>query len=358
MDEQNPQAMILDALKQMGVPQEKVNMPGVANLVNQYRLSTGKLQPGQAERVARLGVGKQEAPYKEPGLGESALEGAKELGLMVPRAIKGMAEGAGEMLGTGAAGIYTGITAPPQGPEGQRARAQVLSDELLNSAQKLNPLAALKAPYNVVKQGQDPTQPPVTPGQAAGAFGGAAALLGGGIKGGLKDLVNPGETGGIDPAAARAAQLASDLKWNKDVQTTGAGGGSVDVPGLVRGVGNTPTYARRGGTIENVPFAPEQSALRLNQGAPAPAGPTVGLTPKFEEDAMPRAYEPTPASPYPAAGGYHPELEQLFKDVLNPAKEEAPQQGAGFQALKQTRRAKARLGSYRQSEDDTGGQPS
>jgi len=347
MDEQNPQAMILDALKQMGVPQEKINMPGVANLVNQYRLSTGKLQPGQAERVARLGAAGQE--NTDPTL----LGGAKAVGSSLLGGLKAVPQAVGDVGKMAALGA---ATSPDEQLVAKKRFDEGLADLLgMGKSMATAPIQFGKGLANEIRSPETVTQQDVnqTVGAGMGTLGdiGLAA-------GGLKALGKPGVTGGIDPAAARAAQLASDLKWNKDAQTTGAGGGSVDVPGLVRGVGNTPTYARRGGTIENVPFAPEQSALRLNQGAPAPAGPAMGITPKFEEDAMPRAYEPTPASPYPAAGGYHPEMEQLFKDVLGPAKEEAPQQGAGFQALKQTRRAKARLGNYRQSEDDTGGQPS
>ena len=185
-----------------------------------------------------------------------------------------------------------------------------------------------------------------TPAEIGGAWGGAAMLGLGGVEG----LERGGRMlpGG---AASRAAQLAKDMKFSEGVQAERAGVAADPLnqaTAIRRG-----TVVPRGNASASTPYVPGQGPSTV-----PPQGEGIGIAPKFEEDVMPRAMEPTQGAAYPVGGGVHPELQQLYDDVLGPAKEAAPQPGAGFRAIEQTRRAKSRAGRYRQSEDDTGGQPS
>jgi len=320
MDPKDLHQQIVQELLARGIPQEKINMDGVGQLAigitnagNEARLA-GKLQPGQAEHVAALkAAGAPSAEEYTLGGGAKASAGA----------LMDMLKGTAGMAGKALHGMYTG-NVPELGQVGKEAA-----------------MGAINAPQQFVgglaKEIRSPAT--TTPQDVAQTVAGGVGTLGdiGLLKGGMG-------AAGIGPAA-RAAQLAKDLKFSEGA-LAGRAAETADPM-------NQATFIRRGGTPINGPGGMAQPAP-----VPPPGPGTMGIAPKFEEDVMPRAMEPTPASPYPAAGGYSPELQQLFKEVLEPAKEEAPQEGAGFQALKQTRRAKARLGKYRQSEDDTGGQPS
>ena|SRR5438034_515561 len=318
MDPKDLHQQIVQELLARGIPQEKINMDGVGQLAigitnagNEARLA-GKLQPGQAEHVAALkAAGAPSAEEYTLGGGAKASAGA----------LMDMLKGTAGMAGQAMHGMYTGNV-----PElGEAGKGAVMG--AVNAPQQfVGGLAEeIRSPATTMPQDVGRT--------VAGGVGtlGDIGLLGGAMKG-----------AGVGPAV-RAAQLAKDLKFSEGALASRAAETTEAADPM-----NTATFLRRGG---NVPPTPPP------QGTGG-TGPSVGIQPRFEEDVMPRAMEPTPASPYPAAGGYSPELQQLFKEVLEPAKEEAPQEGAGFQALKQTRRAKARLGKYRQSEDDTGGQPS
>src|SRR2546426_1036316 len=273
---------LLGQLEARGITADQLDMGAVDNLVNTARVAQGGLDP---EHQRRAGLA---TPPKEvsPTLMQTILGGAGG-------ALKAVGQGA---LGTAQMG------------------GRALYDAATGNLQDLGQVGkeAVQSVPQTFTNLRDVTQRGLAgeakPAEIGGAWGGAAML-------GLGGVVGLERGGRMLPggAASRAAQLAKDMKFSEGVQAERAGVAADPLnqaTAIRRG-----TVVPRGNASASTPYVPGQGPSTV-----PPQGEGIGIAPKFEEDVMPRAMEPTQGAAYPVGGGVHPELQQLYDDVLGPAK--------------------------------------
>lgn len=337
----------------------------ISNQTNANRLMTGKLQPGQAERVSRL----QSVPQdQDPTL----MGGVKAIG----QAGLDMAKGVPQMVGDVGKMAALGLATDPD----EQLAAKHTFDE---GAQDLGAQAKgmAMAPINFAKGlGQELSSP----------YGGATVTQGDVDKtvgAGVGTAAGLFAARGLQP---RAAALVSKLKGGglMDQSVTNAARGMTDEQLAAQPMGTTPpmdqSAADPGVMDRRAAQAGERMLGRRVTDAPAPQG--IGISPAFEEDlgplkgsgsrggptasilraaksGVPTGIEESGLQAYPPTG-VHPELQALYDEVLAPSKGGAPEEGAGFRSAASAKAKRAsrsgvkRSERYRNTFDATGeGQP-
>lgn len=343
---------------------------GVRNSLNENRLASGNLPPGQQDRLGRLGIwpdGKMRTHEEEPD--EGKIRGRDVLGAVVsPLSLLMAKDKSGQVLEDQPSIL------PINADKNARTSVGQFPQELKQAATGValaNPIGATAAGIygmgkGLLQEARDPGA--VTPrdvfNTAAQGVGTLAGLVPGALRTGT---FGRGFTGRATPQA-RAAKLVSDIRPQEAgirsaPETPMRRAGDIN-PDALRGVpdaalGQTPPI----GQSNMAPGAQEAQIRQVIDGLlygrragdvpnERPLGPRPPINPAdinvkspFEEGAVPQGKPPLPA------GQFQPQpldaaLSELGLDEARAiAKGDAPEQGAGFRALEQARSRKLNVGT-------------
>lgn len=300
----------------------------ISNQTNANRLMTGKLQPGQAERVSRL----QNVPQDQDPTLMGGVKAVGQAGLDMAKGIPQMVGDVGKMAALGLA----------TDPDEQLAAKHTFDEGAQDLGAQAKGMAM--APVNFAKGlGQELSSPY---GGATVTQGDVDKTVGAGV----------GTAAGLFAARglqSRAAGLVSKLKGPKGPPVEPS---ASPVPPTV--------------DLDAAPSGPANIAISPNfeedlgplKGSGSRGGPTASIL-RAAKSGVPTGIEESGAQAYPPTG-VHPELQALYDEVLAPSKGGAPEEGAGFlsatsaKAKRASRSGVKRSERYRNTFDSSGeGQP-